>query len=355
MGSEITRKFAEIVKISALTPIEGADKIELASVYGWDVVVQKGLYEVGDLVVYFQIDSLLPEIPEFEFLRKNCYVSKSQNGSGFRIKIIRLRGVPSYGLLMPIKELWNYIAPFKEFLEEGDDITEILGVKKWEKIIPASLAGTAKGNFPSFIPKTDQPRIQSWFKNFLNLKHTIWEVSGKMDGSSMTVYLNDDVFGVCSRNLDLKETDDNAFWKAAREFNIEENLRKWSKNNENRNIALQMELCGPGIQGNYENLEKVTPFLFDIFDIDKQSYVTSSERISIWYELACIPHVPVYEETVFGFENARDFVEFAETAFGGKSISPNTNREGLVFKNVLNPNQSFKAISSLYLFNEKDE
>jgi len=109
--AEIFRKLAEIAKIESIKPIEGADKLELAAIRGWNIVVQKGLHKVGDLVVYFSIDSLLPELPEFEFLRKNCYVKASNSvyGAGFRLRTIKLRGITSQGLILSLNQLFDIV------------------------------------------------------------------------------------------------------------------------------------------------------------------------------------------------------------------------------------------------------
>lgn len=139
------RKLASIQRIKALEPIEGADAIERATVLGWQLVVKKDEFRVGELCIYCEIDSILPEKPEFEFLKSR----------GMRIRTIRLRGQISQGICFPLSFL-----PAETLIEEDSDVTEILGVTKYEPPIPASLAGVMKGAFPSFIPKTDETRVQ---------------------------------------------------------------------------------------------------------------------------------------------------------------------------------------------------
>lgn len=139
------RKLASIQKIKDVQPIQGADTIEVASVLGWKVVVKKGEFQVGNLMVYCEIDSILPEKPEFEFLRNK----------NFRIRTIRLRGQVSQGICFPLSVL-----PTNFEIEEGKECTEVLEIIKYEPPIPASLSGIVKGTFPSFIPKTDETRVQ---------------------------------------------------------------------------------------------------------------------------------------------------------------------------------------------------
>jgi RNA ligase (TIGR02306 family) len=226
---EFKRKLASIRKISDVLPIEGADNIELVKVDGWQCVTKKGEFKVDDPCVYFEIDSFLPIRPEFEFLRKSSY-KKMGDKEGFRLKTIRLRGQISQGLALQIRSVFPDAIPSWTTImlryKEGD-VTEVLGVIKYDPPIPAQLAGICKGNFPSFIRKTDQERVQNIWDKIKDSKES-FEVAVKLDGTSCTYYLNDGVFGVCSRNLELIETEGNTLWRLARELRIEEILRKYS-------------------------------------------------------------------------------------------------------------------------------
>lgn len=227
---------------------------------------------------------------------------------------------------------------------EGLDLTNVLNIKKYEKPIPAQLAGKIRGNFPSFLRKTDQERIQNCFNNFWNKwRNELFEVTLKLDGSSMTVYSKDDSVGVCSRNLDLIETEDNAFWRVARKSGLVDELDCLG-----RNIAIQGELMGPGVQGNRENLDELTLFVFDIFDIDSQCYLAPKDRYWLVEHLG-LQHVPVIETACFsGFDDVKKFLRYAE-----RPSLNNIQAEGVVFKSVNMPNVSFKAISNAYLLGEK--
>jgi RNA ligase (TIGR02306 family) len=230
---DMERKLASIRKISDIQPIEGADMIELVIVDGWKVVVAKNVgHKVGDLVIYCEIDSFLPIREEFEFLRKSSYKKMVDGTEGFRLRTIRLKNQVSQGLVLPISVLNPtdtniYVEPF-----EGLDVTEMLEIVKYEPPIPAELAGKVKGLFPSFLRKTDEERIQN-----LTLEYEGWKnsdkrfyVTEKLDGSSATFYFKDGVFGVCSRNLELLETEGNTFWKVARQLKLEEWLSSQETN-----------------------------------------------------------------------------------------------------------------------------
>ena len=224
------RTLATLQRIKALAPIEGADAILKATVLGWQLVVKKNEFQIGDLVIYCEIDSLMPDRPEFEFLKPRA----------MRIRTVRLRGQVSQGICFPLTLL-----PAGAPRTEGSDVTDILGITKYEPPMPASLSGLAKGLFPSFIPKTDETRVQVLQELLEKYAGTTCYVSEKLDGSSVTYFLRHGEFGVCSRNLELLETSENSLWNVARVLAIEEKLRAL-----NRNLALQGEIIGEGIQGN---------------------------------------------------------------------------------------------------------
>ena len=220
------RKLATIRKISNLSPIEGADKIEVATIDGWKVVVAKDVnHKVGDWVVYCEIDSFLPIKEEFEFLRKSSY-KKMGDQEGFRLKTIKLRGQVSQGLILPM----SVFGDFGWTVYEGLDVTERLGIVKYEPPIPAELAGKVKGLFPSFLRKTDEERVQNLTSEYEELKKQKFYVAEKLEGSSATFYYKDGEFGVCCRNLELLESEGNTFWKVARELDLENKMRNFGIN-----------------------------------------------------------------------------------------------------------------------------
>lgn len=357
----MTRKLASVRRIEKIEPIEGADKIVKATVDGWQLVtaIDNG-FRPNDLVVYFEIDSFLPVEERYEFLRKSSFKSTTNLGDGFRLKTIKLRGTLSQGLIMPVEyddETARFYIVGKDGLaypvEEGEDVTELLGVQLYEKPIPSNLAGKVRGNFPYMLRKTDQERFQNILKDLSYDLDSEWEVSLKLDGASMTVYQKASGSGVCSRNLDLEPTIDNLYWQVAEKLRMHEML-KWL----GRNMAFQGELMGPGVQGNREWLKGHTFFLYDIWDIDSQRYLGSEERLRIVQAINDsgfeLPHVPILgKKRIRDFGTDRDTIktkllEYAE----GPSIY-NGVREGIVFKKM-NGTTSFKVISNSYLLENKE-
>lgn len=348
---ENLRKLATIRTISDIQPIHEADKIELAIVDGWKVVVAKDVgHQIGNTVVYCEIDSFLPIEPEFEFLRKTSF-KKMGEVEGFKLKTIKLRGQISQGLILPIQDAIEVIKRrnslgYAGIFEVGDDVTELLGIQKYEQPIPAELAGKVKGNFPSFIFKTDEERVQNLKKEYeefkLQSKHQFY-VTEKLDGSSATFYIKDDTFGVCSRNLELLETEGNTFWKVARELDLENKMREFGGN-----FSLQGELIGEGIQGNPYKIKGQIVKFFNVFDIDDGEYLGLTQFKFILNHLS-LNSVPILNENFTLPDSVDDLLSYADAK---SVVNPDFDREGVVIRSI-DRTISFKAISNIFLINEK--
>lgn len=338
------RKLATIRVISELKPIKNADLIEVAVIDGWEVVIKKNEFNIGDLCVYFEIDSWIPH-ELAPFLSKGKEPREYKGVKGERLKTIKLKGQISQGLVLPVGILnMDYVGDKINY-----DVTKLLNILKWEREIPAQLRGKMAGNFPSFIPKTDQERIQNYNRN-LPLKPTLWEVSEKLDGSSMTVFRVKDLnkmdlgyhVGVCSRNYELKADDtENSFVNTAWKLKLFDKLADF-----NLQLALQGELIGPGIQKNPYELAETDFYVFDIYDIVHQRYLNSTERQRIC-SLLGIKHVPVFAP--YETDSRTSVQELLQFAEGQSYLNPKTQREGLVFKCITDSSKSFKAISNAWL------
>lgn len=355
----MTRKLVTIRKISDLQPIENADKIETAVIDGWECVVKKGEFKKNDLCVYFEIDSLLPDSnPLFSFLAKGSSVKKIQidhkEYSGYRLRTVKLRGKLSQGLALPLQTVF----PEKRILELIDDptntmtldLSEELGVVKYEMPIPAHLAGIVKGDFPTFLQKTDEERIQNAIHLLKEKGGTRIYITEKLDGSSVTFYKKDNEFGVCSRNLELKESDSNSMWQFAKEHELQKNLEN--------NVTLQGEIIGPGIQKNPLKLSKIEVYIFNVYLIEQQRYLELDEMIEYCASLG-LKTVPIVEKDI---ELPTDIKILLEKANEPSLIDPTVLREGIVVRarvesNIrINGNMSrfsFKVLSNEYLLNEE--
>lgn len=338
------RKLVTIQKIIALIPIPNADAIELAQVMGWEAVVKKGEYKIGDICVYFEVDSFLPIEERYEFLRKSSYRKNEYLGEGFRIKTMRLRGVLSQGLVMPI-------SAFPELptnLNIGDDVTEILGVRKWMLPEVEGSAGIAIGSKPFGIPTTDELRLQSMLILREKLLGKPYYISTKMDGTSMTVYHKDGEVGVCGRNDEYKDTEECGYWRCAHLYNLPEKLKTYGKN-----IAIQGELCGHGIQKNKLRLLQPKFFVFDIFDLNTHKYLSFYEMKSIVNDLG-LDMVPIEE---IGDSFNYTVKELLEKAKG--KYESGIDKEGIVVRPIIpeycveaKNRLSFKVLNNEALLNE---
>ena len=324
------RKLASIQRIKALDPIENAGAIERATVLGWQLVVKKGEFQAGNLCVYCEIDSLMPDRPEFAFLKPR----------GMRIRTIRLRGQISQGICFPLSILPEGIA-----IEEDADVTEALGIEKYEPPMPAELAGVAKGPFPGYLPKTDETRVQVLQERLDAFAGELCYTAEKLDGSSVTYFLKNGEFGVCSRNLNLLETSDNTLWKLARSLQIEEKLRSLKSG-----FALQGEVVGEGIQGNKYRLRGQKVFFFNAFDIDKYRYPDFDEFIRLLASLD-LETVPIVDTS---FRLVNDIPALVALSIAPSALNPKTQREGLVIRPLREKTDalgrvSFKVINPEFL------
>lgn len=374
------RKLVTVRTVSELRPIVGADLIELAIMDGWQCVVKKGEFKVGDKGLYFEIDSFVPANDErFKFLEKNFTLWRNHYGA--RIRTIKLRGQISQGLLLPVTSFPEVKTSL--FLEDTKDYSQVLGILKWErdsendkpkeqkkswlgtklkklrytklkpfvlwleKVLPMSWLQTdATHPFPNFIPRTDEERVQNLIGKEGFFNDDLYITTIKYDGSSMTVYNNRGKQGVCSRNLDLKKDEDNKFWACALKYKLPQALKKLKMN-----LAIQGELMGPGIQGNREGFKEHEYFIYKVWDIGDKRYLGDVEMSDIADELtglgAKVQFVKALDmRTTSSFKTIDDFLAYAE----GPSHNAPT-REGVVFTKC-DGTKGFKVIATSYLLKE---
>ena len=348
------RKLATIRKIDDIQPIEGADAIDVAAIDGWKIVVKKGEFQVGDIVIYLEIDSWVPH--EFApFLSKGKEPREYNGVRGERLRTIKLRGQVSQGLVLPVTLFHELPQQFVRLLdggyvrfgdlepvrlwEVGTDLTEILGIQKWEKPIPTQMQGQVKGSFPtSMIQKTDQERIQNTMRD-IEARPDQYEVTMKLDGSSCTLFRYEDELRVCSRNMELKINEDNAFVRIAKQYGdcvVD-------------GFAFQGELMGPGIQGNREGFPELRFYVYDVFIIGEYRYMEAAKRRQLVEQVGML-HVPVLAECAERPESVDDALAYVDSL---KSINHKI-AEGAVWKSTVDPGFSFKTISNKFLLKGGD-
>lgn len=356
MSEDTIRKLASVQKILALDPIPGADRIEVATVLGWKVVVPKGRYNIDDLCIYVEVDSLIPvDVLKGQGLWDDEKGKGKLAGSeGNRLKTVRLRKQVSQGIIMGLDILeicWDYAYP-ENHVKEGQNVTDDLCIEKYEPPIPPELAGQVRSSFPSYMKKTDSHRIQAWPGLIEEMQGRECYVTIKIDGTSSTFYNRFDPtvdiernrFGVCSRNMDLKPSDTNTYWRMADKYNIESALI-------NTNMAVQAETYGPGIQKNRLGVPEHVIAAFDVFDIADYRYLDWDEFISFCgtYHL---PMAPLVYTGVFKWTSVDELVDFASE----QKYDNGAAAEGIVVRplvevrsEVLDSRMAFKVISPKFL------
>lgn len=275
------RKLASIQKIIELKPIEGADRIELARVLGWQVVVGKGQYKPGDLVVYYEIDSFLPVRPEFEFLRDRSFKKSELLGEGFRLRSMQLKGEISQGLITSIDSVLDPSGNY----QEGDDVTEVLGIREWQIPEASSGNGTIIGEASGKIHVTDETRIQSEPGLLDEFKGLDYYITLKIDGSSHSIKIDENgelhVFG---HNYEYKDDGQSPFYEYIKSNRIDEIVRSYMKENGIKTMTIQGEWCGAGIQKNRLGLIKPDWLIFTVYENERrvglnemQKFISSSD------------------------------------------------------------------------------
>lgn len=410
------RRLVTIRKINAIDAIEGADLIVKATVDGWDVVVKKDEFKVGDFCVFLEIDSFVPvQTSQFAFLAGSACKIDEKNVERFRLRTRKLKGVVSQGLALPVTmfeaELEaidnanghhpdSYTSAAREkllkWLEESrEGIEQFLHVTKYERPDERN-GGTgagkckAAGNFPITIPKTDEDRVQNIFGKYSQtMKGVGFRKSLKLDGSSQTIafFNNPDFFvekvddevrawneetqelevvevkpypfqwedgqvAICSRNLALKFDPESHFWKAALKDDIPARLKEYCVAND-RQLALQGEVMGPGIQGNREELEDHQFYVFRIWDIDNKCFLDDGDFLTL-SALLGLTTVPQGDIVYFfdQYSSIKEALESAEHASIKHKIA-----EGDVYKSISKVNGvtvHFKVINNKFLLKCED-
>lgn len=369
---EKTRSLAHIEQIVSLDPIENSDFLERATVLGWHLVVKKGEFKAGDVVIYVEVDSVLPEKEEFEFMAKYKY----------RVKTIKLRGQISQGMILPMSSIKD-----NKVYSVGDDVTNILGITKylskserdelaednrkmaleksrmkkfmykfsWYRKLFLSKKQTV--GFPYWVSKTDEERIQNIPQVLNEFKDEVVYITEKVDYQSATFtgkmlpnttpivgkYLPRKFkFIVCSRNL-MNNDKSSLYWQIAEKYNLEKILR------ENPTLTIQGEQGSSKVQGNKYGISEPKIWIFNIFDHEKNHHYSYMEMLDFCmkYKLTTVPYIGLFKLK----DIATTVDEMIEYSKGKSIINPKINREGVVVRCIKDGKKllSFKAINPEFL------
>lgn len=343
------RKLASIQTIKKIEPIPDADNIEVAGVLDWQAVVKKNQFKVGDKCVYFEIDSLIPDVANENW--KIDPKSFHRNESG-RIKTIRLRKVLSQGLVLPVESFSENI----QSLDVGSDVTELLNIEKYEPPIPAQIQGDCKG-FSWPISKTDEIRVQNndEYRFIEALSGNPYYVSLKLDGTSSSFLIHPDLneYHVCGRNYSYKESDTHTFWRLSRKYDIENKLRDYHSKT-GKFLALQGEIVGPGIQANKLGLADNDLYIFNAVVI-REGFLNIFDANQLVTRIWGMNFVPIIELNKSFNYSVEDCLNLAKGKYIEQfpSAKPSQDREGIVIRS-LDSTISFKAINNDFLLKGGD-
>ena len=281
----MSRKLASIQVVHHVEPIEGADRIELAHIPGWQCVVNKGQFQTGTRGVVFEIDSFLPIRPEVEFMHNSSYKKTDLMGEGFRLRTQKFRGQLSQGLLLPISQFPEIPAD----AEVGTDVTEILSVRKWEIEEKATTGGTVIGTLPYDIPHTDEPLVQAEPELIRAFSGLDYYISTKMDGSSHSIGIDENGFHVCGQYFEYKDDGTCLCYNLVKEHGYQKKMEAFAKEHGLKTFTIQGELCAPGIQRNRLKLVKPEWYVFTIREDGKRVSLKRMQEICKALSMATVP------------------------------------------------------------------
>ena len=346
------RKLASVQRVWKVEPIEGADRIELAHVLGWQCVVNKGDFQEGDLGIYFEIDSFLPIRPEFEFLRSSSYKKTDIMGEGFLLKTKKFKGQISQGLLLPLSTF--FWAP--DDVKVGADLSGGIGVRKYEIEERATTGGNVIGILSYDVPHTDETRVQAepgLIQEFAGLRYYI---STKMDGSSHSVSIDENGFHVCGHNYEYKDDDSSAFYRFVKQIELREKMEALMDEFDLHTLTLQGEFCAPGIQQNRLKLQKPAWYVFTVRVDGNRSSMMALETICT---MLGVEHVPIEEVGVdlpSKYPTVESLLERADGEYpnGGKKEGIVIRPTDPVYSDIIGTDLSMKVVNNKYLLKQKD-
>lgn len=346
------RKLASIQVVNGIFSIDGADRIEVAQVLGWQVVVKKDEFHIGDKCIYFEIDSFLPICPEFEFLRNSSYKNSDLLGEGFRLRTQILRGQLSQGLCLPTS-----LFPETANLEEGEDVTELLGVRKWEIPETASSDGTIIGNLPWFISRSDETRIQVVPDILSEFGNHAYYISTKMDGASHAIGIDEkNNIYVCGHSYQYKDDEKSSFYRFVKRRGFLDKLVGYKNSIGAKQISVIGEFCGPGMQKKRLKLSKPEWYVFTVEINGKRVALKTAMKTVRAIGANFVPIEEIGGNLKNKYHDVNAMLRRAEDNYYQSGLP----KEGIVIRplepvtsTLLNAPLSFKVINNQYLLKAK--
>lgn len=347
---------AKVTRIQSISPIEGKDRIEVAKVENYDTVVAKGEFKPGDRCVYIFYDSILPERPEFEFLRKRCWSEKLK---GFRIRPMQLAGIVSEGLVMPMS-----ILPEGEY-RDGQVVTDLLEIRLYEPPEPpvsytghraparekirrvllksrltrwiAKRIPRIPTDYPLQIKKSDEDNIEALWDD-LKGSDELWYLTEKVEGQSATYIFRKGKLECYSHNMRVW---DGSWVQFAEERGLKGHMKHFCRATGRKGAVIQGELCGPGIQKNIYKLDKLKLFVFGMMELDGTRM--DAHDMCAYAAFVGLDTVPFIDE----HRPLSSSLEMILAGAEGRSLIADVEREGIVWRSE-SSGKHFKAKSRTY-------
>lgn len=340
------RALATIAKIDKIYEHPNADRLEIALVRGWQVIVLKNNYSEGERVIFFEIDSFIPTYDEFSFLEKSC-LREVEGVKGYRIKTVRLRGELSQGLVAKLDFL-DTITYGDQWINEpiGTDVTKLLGVLNYNDLITEY--NMKLGNLipnHSYVPKREEERVQNLVDEWDFYQQLRYYTTEKLEGMRCSIWKdrNEEIkYG--TKNV-LINTPDHPFVLAMNGLGIPDILKKIDEP-----LVLAGELIGPKIQGNYYKLAKHQFYAFTLYN-----YNTRKRKSYKEYSEFCYTHgIPMVPLIYFNIQLPKDPLTLVALANGKSRINQDVMREGLIYRSI-DTNDGFKVVDNEFLINQVEK
>lgn len=333
---------ASIQRIDSLTPITGADKIETARILGWDVIVKIGTFHVGSFCVFIQTDTIIP---------KWLLTENKADTEKVRLKTIKMKGQISQGLALPLNVIQDLID-----ITEYQDVTDLLGIEKYEKPIPQNSAPYLKGGFPRFIPKTDEERIQNEPELLKKIAGKPIYITQKVDGTSTTIYKLNGELHVCSRNYEVgrsqqtyheknSNASENVYWRIVDKYNLEEVLPE--------GYYIQGEIYGEGINKNNLGITGIDLAVFSMGKIISEEILVTRFDYLEMRDFCMEKNLQMVKLLYTGYAPFYTVDELVILSNSARYMPSDSLQEGIVVR-TLDMEVSFKVINPHYsLANEE--
>ena len=312
---------------------------------GWNVVITKGEFKLGERVVYVETDSLLPDKPEFAFM-------KSQKGKMKPVMAKKIRGVMSQGLIFPVSIIAN-----NSDYNVGDDVTKVIGVIKYDPPEVVNYGVSPRvGSIPQCIEHTDEERIQSYEAIEL-IKGKSFVVTEKVDGTSFTCYILDGHVGICTHHNEVSKTEPSVYQQIYKAYDLENSMKK-VRDSVGFDFAIQGEIYGQSIQANKYQLKGIDLAVFNVINFENGEQYLPNHTITVMLGLETVPFIDFQFTIPSDIANDKLIDMLVERAKGKSILNPAHEREGLVFRmnefdrkslNTQRQRISFKAINPNFL------